>query len=591
MSTYWPKIEKILLQIQNPSQYIGGEVNSVVKDHAATGLKFALAFPDTYRIGMSHLGLKILYGVLNAQDNILAERVFTPWFDMESLMRQEKIPLCTLETHTPVKNFDVVGFSIQHELCYTNVLNMLDLAGIPLRSVDRQKDDPLIIAGGPGAFTPEPMADFIDIFIVGDGEEKIVTLAQELQALKKEPNLSRSEIIKQLVMKIPSLYAPALYAVSYNDDNTIREIKPTEPGIPEQIPKAAVEDLDKAFYPVKPVVPFAEAVHDRINLEIMRGCPHACRFCQSGIIKAPIRYRSVIELVKLAEEIYRNTGYDEISLLSLSSGDYPWLDELLLRLTARFKMKKVGISLPSLRVDDRLKKLPAILKAVRKAGLTLAPETGRDFLRNVINKNIIDEDLLASVRAAYQQGWQLIKLYFMVGLPRETNEDIDAIAQIIKKISMIGKEVNNRPGQINVSISPFVPKPHTPFQWEAMDSLETIRAKQSALRGLIRSKQVRLKFHQPDRSWLEGVFSRGDRRLGPVLLAAHQAGCKFDSWDEIFDLAKWLKVFKECNVDPTFYRRARGTDEVLPWDHISGGISKEHLLKDRTESLAVTVSA
>ncbi|MEK7449072.1 MAG: TIGR03960 family B12-binding radical SAM protein [Planctomycetota bacterium] len=590
MDTLWPALEKILLQVQNPSQYIGGEWNTVVKDHSQIPVKIALAFPDTYHIGMSHLGLQILYGIVNAREDALAERVFAPWLDMESVMRREGIPLFSLETHTPVKNFDVVGFSVQQELCYTNILNMLSLAGIPLLSEKRGETDPLIIAGGPGAFAPEPLADFIDLFIIGDGEEKIVSFINELQNIKKEtPGLNRKEIIKRLVTAIPGLYAPVFYHVSYHPDGAISEIKPTEPDIPASIPKALVQELDKAFYPVKPVVPFAEVVHNRISLEIMRGCPHACRFCESGVIKSPIRYRSVAELVRLAEESYRNTGYDEISLLSLSSGDYPWLDELMLRLNARFKMKKVGLSLPSLRIDERLKNLPGVLNAVRKSGLTLAPEAGRAFLRKIINKDIEDENLFASVRSAYQQGWRLIKLYFMLGLPRETDEDIEAIAQMLQKISFLGKEITGHPGNVNVTISPFVPKPHTPFQWAAMDSIEMIKSKQSLLRRLVKSRQVRLKFHQPERSMLEGVFARGDRRLGRALLAAHQAGCKFDSWDEVFDFNKWLKVFKECGIDPAFYLRARDVNEILPWDHIGGGISKENLLKDRAEALAVEI--
>jgi radical SAM family uncharacterized protein len=588
MTSVWKQLESILLRAQKPSSYIGGEVNSVAKDHTSVDLKVALIFPDTYQIGMSHLGLQILYGVLNKQPNILAERAFAPWVDLELLLREKKIPLFSLETHTPLKEFDILGISLQYELSYTNVLNILDLAGIPLKSSDRAITDPLIIAGGPVVFNPEPMADFIDIFVVGDGEEKIVELSNEYIRLKKSGIKDRQELIKELAKNITSLYAPSLYDVEYHPDNRIKSIKPKEKGIPEKISKAIVEDLDNAYYPLKPVIPFSEAVHNRINLEVMRGCPHSCRFCVSNIIKSPIRYRSVETLLKYAEEIYNNTGYDEISLLSLSTGDYPHLAELLTRLNARFKSKKVSISLPSLYINESLKELPEVINAVRKSGLTLAPETGSARLRQVIDKNIDDNDFFGAIRAAYRNGWNLIKLYFMVGLPGEQEADINAIPEMIMKTSQMGKEIPRQNGQrglagnINVTISPFTPKAHTAFQWAPMDSLEVIKTKQSAIRNRINSRHIKLKFHKIERNFLEGVFSRGDRRLGRVIMDAWKSGCKFDAWDETFNFPKWIEAFKANNISPEFYAsRERAIDEVLPWSMIESGVSAEMILRER----------
>lgn len=604
MTSLWSKVEPILLDVRQPSQYIGGEVNSIVKDHAKVGLKVALAFPDTYRIGMSHHGLQILYGVLNEPASpaglparqagkrldILAERTFTPWPDMEAVMRREGIPLFTLETHTPVKDFDVVGFSLQQELCYTNLLNMLDLAGIPLLSRDRVMTDPIILAGGPCVFNPEPLADFVDLFLLGDGEERVVQLAEELLRIKHSGLTDRKEIIKSLVKQVPNLYAPAWYEVTYNSDGTVAAVRPTEPGIPKTVTKAVVEDLDKAYYPVKPIVPFAEPVHDRINLEIMRGCPQACRFCISNVIKTPLRFRSVQNLVDLAERIYANTGYDEISLLSLSSGDYPWLDELLVRLSGRFKGRRVGLALPSLHINEKIKNLPSVINAVRKTGFTLAPETGRDGLRQIINKPIDDKEFFEAVRAAYQNGWHRVKLYFMIGLPGETEEDIQAITKMIRQASSLGKEIKGSPGNINVTISPFTAKPHTPFQWVANESIDRLKAKQNLIRQQVKSRRVKLKFHNPERSYLESVFARGDRRLGKVLLEAWRVGCKFDAWDELFDFRKWLGAFKQAGVDPDFYvLRERDVKEILPWSHLETGISLDTLRQDWLEAREMIV--
>jgi radical SAM superfamily enzyme YgiQ (UPF0313 family) len=422
--------------------------------------------------------------------------------------------------------------------------------------------------------------------VVGDGEEKVVELADSFIRLKKAKVQDRYTLIKELVKNVSCLYAPCLFEVTYHSDGVIAGIKPKEKGIPEVISKAVVENLDDAYYPVKPVIPFAEAIHDRINLEIMRGCPHSCRFCISSVIKSPLRYRSVERLISLADEIYQNTGYDEISLLSLSSGNYPWLPELLTRLNARFKSKRVSVSLPSLYIDEQLKLLPDVLHSVRKSGLTIAPETGRESLRQIIDKPIDDNNLFEAIKSAYQNGWNLIKLYFIIGLPGETEEDIYAISEMINKASNISRDIVGCPGNVNVTVSPFTPKPHTPFQWVEMDSIETFRAKQRIIKERVTARGVKLKFHKCERNVLEGMFARGDRRLGKVIINAWQAGCKFDSWDETFDFTKWMQVIEKSGINPDFYtRRKRAIGEILPWSHINCGISQDVLLRERNDAV------
>ncbi|MFH1226409.1 MAG: TIGR03960 family B12-binding radical SAM protein [Planctomycetota bacterium] len=586
MNSVWNKLEPVLLQAHKPSQYIGGEQNSAVKDPDKVEVRFGLAFPDTYAIGMSHWGLQVLYHILNLRPDTYAERIFAPWSDMEAVMRQNNIPLFSLETHSPARDLDIIGFSLQHELAYTNVLNMLDLAGIPLKSAERTENDPLIIAGGPAVFNPEPMADFIDIFVIGDGEDKIVELVDAFKALKAQ-KLTRAELIRKLASSVTCLYAPALYEVSYNPDGTLSSIKPKYPDIPARITKATVADLDQAPVPEKPVIPFGEAIHDRINIEIMRGCPHACRFCVSSVIKSPLRVRSIDSALKLAEATYQNTGYDEISLLSLSSGDYPDLDELIFRLNARFKSRKVSVSLPSLHISENLKRLPEVINAVRKSGFTIAPEVGQNSLRTIINKDVDDQDLYQAIKSAYQQGWRQIKLYFMLGLPGETDDDIQAIITMARQATILGKEATGRYGAVNITISPFVPKPHTPFQWSRMVPVAEIKRKQEILRhGLSRMRNINLKFHKPERSYLEGVFSRGDRRLGAALLAARQTGCRFDAWEETFNFGKWQAVLDKLppvNGQPMadFYAlRERPESETLPWSHIETGFTKKQMLSE-----------
>ncbi|WKZ19094.1 MAG: TIGR03960 family B12-binding radical SAM protein [Candidatus Jettenia sp. CY-1] len=577
--------ENILPCVEMPGQYIGGEWNSITKDHADSEVKIVLAFPDTYSIGMSHLGIQILYGLLNDRKNTVCERVFAPLEDMELLMRKHQIPLFSLETYTPLKEFDMVGFSLQYELSYTNVLNMLDLSGIPIIASERNETDPLIIAGGPAAISPEPMADFIDIFLVGDGEESLPQLI-ELYKDMKQRGLSRKEKIISLAQTMRNVYAPSLYTISYHSDNTLREIHPKLSGLPSTIRSASVRDLNKTYYPTKPIVPYVKTIHDRITIEVMRGCTQGCRFCQAGMSKRPTRPRTVENILKLSELSYANTGHNEISLASLSISDYPFLKPLMEQMNCIFTQKQVNISFPSLRVNEQLVLLPSMLNTVRKSGLTLAPEAATQNLRKIINKNITDEDLYRGIEETFKQGWNLVKLYFMIGLPTETDDDIDAIARLAYNISDLRKGICGSFGQVNISIAPFVPKAHTPFQWQPMITLERIKEIRNALFKRIQRKCIRIKFHNAERSILEGIFARGDRRLGKVISMAWQDGCKFDAWEEHFKFQKWLDAFYKAGIDWSFYaHRQRNEDEVFPWDHINCGVVKPFLIEENRKSL------
>lgn len=583
MTSVWSQLEPLLYRVNSPSQYIGCELNSIVKDHRTVDVTLCLAFPDTYKIGMSYLGFQILYGTVNERSDALCERTFAPWVDMEKEMRKAGVPLFSLETHTPLSEFDVIGFSLQHEMGYTNVLNMLDLGGIPVRSRDRRDDDPLIVAGGPTATEPEPLAEFVDLFVIGEGEDFIHQLLDLVKELRGMPRRQR---LAEIVKRLDGVYAPALYDVRYHLDGTIAAIAPNEPGVPERVKKVTTRTLDEAFYPIKPVVPFGEVVFERIDLEVMRGCPHRCRFCQSVVLKNRLRIRGVERLVELAEEVYRNTGYDDIGLTSLSTGDYPHLDELAIRLNARFKSKRVGISFPSLRIDENTKKIPAIMAGVRKAGFTLAPEAGSTRMRSVIRKNITNQNLFNAVRAAAEHGWRLVKLYFLIGIPGETMADYDETADLLDAVSRIGREIGGDLLQVNATLSPHVPKPHTPYQWEAARPIGWNEEIANHIRNRVRRNQkIRIKLHDPHRNYVEACFSRGDRRTGEVIFNAWKRGCRFDAWDEHFYFGYWMDAFKEAGLDPDFYAlRERRFEEVLPWDHIDVGVSKTSLHAERTKS-------
>lgn len=576
---------KILPYVETPGQYIGGEWNSIKKEDSSIDITFALAFPDTYAIGMSHQGMQILYGLLNERKDTACERVFSPWYDMEAALRKHDIPLYSLESFRPLGEFDIIGFSLQYEMSYTNVLNMLDLAKIPLRREERTEKDPLVIAGGPLALTPEPISDFIDIFFLGDGEEKLPQFIECFKALKHSGNLSREEKILSLVKDMNNLYAPSLYEVSYDSVGVINKIEPKLPGVPPIVRGASVSNLGKAYFPESPVVPYVKTVFERISIEVMRGCTQGCRFCQAGMTKRPNRIRSVDKILNMSGDCYRNTGHDEISLGALSISDYPHLKDLMTRMGEVFNPKNVNISFPSLRVSEELTELPSHLNTVRKSGLTFAPEAATTRLRKVINKNISNEDLFAGVREAYKEGWKLVKLYFMVGLPTETDEDVEEIAKLAYKVSSLGREVKGSVGNVNITVSPFVPKAHTPFQWEPMVSLERLKDIRRMIMSKIRHRRIRIKFSKPERSILEGVFARGDRRLGKVILQAWQDGCRFDAWDDFFDYDKWISAFEKAGVNEKSYLyRERGEDEILPWDHLSSGIIKEFLVSERKKS-------
>lgn len=560
-------LDEILPRVQTPGQYIGGETNSVVKDPRSVSLSVALAFPDTYAIGMSHLGLQVLYTILNNRGDVAAERVFSPWPDMEEQMRLRGVALFSLETRRPVGEFDIVGFSLQYEMCYTEMLRMLEIARIPALSAERAEGDPLVIAGGPCVFNPEPVADFVDVFLLGDAEETIGIFVDAVLEARRG-GASRAETLRRLASAHRSFYVPSLYDTAYNADGTIAAITPRD-GAPETVTRATVANLDDALSPTAPIVPFVEIVHDRITIEIMRGCPQGCNFCQAGRIKRPVRARSIENILALARETYKNTGYDEIALVSLSSSDYPDFKNLLAKITAEFTPLGVNVSLPSLRVTEQIRDVPRYLSKVRKSGLTLAPEVASDALRESLNKRVSNEDIYAAAVEAYRQGWDLIKLYFMIGLPGEKKEDIDAVAEMIQEISRLRRQIGKGPARVNAAISTFVPKPFTPLERARMIDIERTKEIQHYLRHRIKPGKIRLKSHLAERSYLEGVFARGDRRLGPALLAARRRGCKLDGWDEMFRFDLWRAAFEECRIDTDFYAlRERPETETLPWAHI-----------------------
>lgn len=587
------ELDRFLKNVQKPTRYTGGEINSIIKDPEGK-VRFAFCFPDTYEIGMSHLGMKILYHVLNKRDDVYCERVFAPWIDMEEEMRKRDIHLFALETGHEITDFDFVGFTLQYEMCYTNVLNMLDLADIPLLTSERTSDDPFICAGGPCAYNPEPIADFIDFFMMGEGEEIICEIIDVYNEWKKSGSRNRKEYLEKIA-DIEGIYVPSFYDVEYNSDNTVKSVTPNDKHAKPVVKKRIMLDFDKTDTPDKIIVPFGEIVHDRVMLEIFRGCIRGCRFCQAGYVYRPVRERNPDTLLCLADRLLESSGYDEISLSSLSTSDYTGLKELTDGLIEKTVHKKIGLSLPSLRIDNFSLDLMNRVQAVRKSGITFAPEAGTQRLRDVINKNITEDDILNSVSMVFGGGWTNIKLYFMIGLPLETEDDILGIAELAEKVLNkyfeIPKEKRAKNINITVSTSSFVPKPFTAFQWEAQNDRKTLLEKQALLKNAIKSRKIRYIYHDSKTSFLEGVFSRGDRRLGKVIYSAHKKGCKFDSWDECFKFDAWNEAFEENGIDPAFYnQRKREYSEILPWDHISVGITKEFFMRESERARAVQIT-
>lgn len=583
---YPKEIEKFLLGVQKPGRYTGGELNSIVKDKSKIDIRYAFCFPDTYEIGMSHLGMKILYSLVNARDDAWCERVFAPDVDMEQVMRDNGIPLYALESGEAIKDFDLIGFTMQYELSYTNVLNMLDLAGLPVRSRDRKDLTPIVIAGGACVCNAEPMAEFFDITLPGDGEEVTNELIDLLKAYKAK-GATKQEFL-EAAAQIKGVYVPSLYEVKYNDDCTVKSITPTH-GAPEKVEKRNVADLDKMFAPTEFVVPFLEVVHDRTTVEIFRGCIRGCRFCQAGFLNRPLREKSPEVVEAQCRSICEKTGYDEISLCSLSTSDYRGLEKLITDMLPWTVENKINISLPSLRADNFPKELMEQLNAVRRSGLTFAPEAGTQRLRDVINKNITEEEVLSTARQAFAGGWTAVKLYFMIGLPTETEDDIRGIADLAQAVVDEFYHNENKPKgkgvNVSVSVASLVPKPFTPFQWEPQDRPDALIEKQNFLISCVKTRKVSVSRHVPWTSFLEGVFARGDRRLCDVIETAWRKGCKFDSWEEHLDREKWMDSFAENGIDPFFYTaRRRSFDEVLPWDHMDYGVTKKFLIRENEKA-------
>jgi len=577
-----PVSPAILSKVLKPARYTGYEWNSVSKEPKADLVSFVLAMPDIYEVGMSNLGLKILYEILNNRQDTFAERVYAPWVDMEAEMRAATIKLYTLETKRPVAECDIIGFTLQYELSYSNVLNMLDIAGIPVEAAKRDESQPLVVCGGPCAFNAEPMADFIDFFILGEGEEVIGEVAAAIAAWKQagKPGGKRS-LLQQLAV-FDGIYVPSFYDVENNAAGQVSALRTLVSAAKPVIVKRLVKDLDQVTFATKPIVPFIEIVHDRIMLELFRGCTRGCRFCQAGVIYRPVRERKMETLINHVQELVENTGYNEVSLVSLSSADYSCLSPLITELITCFKQQGVSVSLPSLRVDSFSIDLAKQVQQVRKSGLTFAPEAGTQRLRDVINKGVTEENLTEAVSAAFSAGWSTIKLYFMIGLPTETDEDIAGIARLAQQVADLYKQIKGRKGaKVTVSVSSFVPKPHTAFQWFGQNSVAEIERKQKLLRSLIKDRSISLSWHDARTSFLEGVFSRGDRRLGKVLLQAWQQGARFDGWSEHFKYTVWMEAFAAVGIDPDFYaRRDRELGEFLPWEHLSSGVDKSFLAKE-----------
>lgn len=579
-------VERLLPHVQKPARYTGGELNSVVKDANKVKLRYAFCFPDSYEIGMSHLGMKILYSLVNERDDAWCERVFAPWVDMEEEMRKNHVPLFALESGDALDKFDLIGFTLQYELSYSNVLNMLDLGNIPLRSKDRTSLTPIVVGGGPCACNPEPLADFFDIFLPGEGEEVTNELI-DLLIEHKEKGSTKLEFLREAA-KIEGVYVPAFYDVAYHEDGTIASVTAKETA-PARVKKRIISDLDSVYYPDKFVVPFVDIVHDRAVTEVFRGCIRGCRFCQAGFIYRPIREKKSETVNRQAKCLCETTGYDEVSLCSLSTSDYSQVEKLIPDMLSWAVPEKINVSLPSLRVDNFSEELMEELKKVRKSGLTFAPEAGTQRLRDAINKNVTEEEVLHTSAQAFRGGWTAVKLYFMMGLPTETLDDIAGIAELAQKVvNEFYKNPDKPKGKgvtVSVSVASFVPKPFTPFQWEPQDTMEQLVEKQKYLLENVHTHKIQVSWHQSQTSFLEGVFARGDRKLCDVIESAWRKGCKFDGWDEFFLFDKWTEAFKECGVDPSFYsNRRRDFNEILPWDHLDYGIRKEFLIAENKKA-------
>ena len=585
------KISSILKSVSKPGRYSGGEYGQIIKDKAKVKARFAFCFPDTYEIGMSNLGVRILYGVLNKEEDVWCERVYTPWIDMQEKMKEYDLPLCACESGDPISEFDMIGFTLQYEMSYTNVLNMMKLAGLPLRAADRDDSMPIIIGGGPCAYNPEPVADFFDLFNIGEGEEMLPELCRLYIKMKDEGRYTKKDYLLEAARTIKGIYVPAFYDVTYNEDGTVKAYTPVCEGIPERVEKRIIKDMDTAFFPEEVVMPYIETVHDRVMLEVFRGCIRGCRFCQAGVIYRPVREKSAEVLNKQAKCLFESTGYDEISLTSLSISDYTELEELTELLLEWTDENMVSLSLPSLRVDSFTKELMDKIATVRSSSLTFAPEAGTQRLRDVINKNVTEQDLFRAVNVAFEAGKTTVKLYFMQGLPTETKEDLEGIAKLASDVldTYYRCPTRNRAKkpQVTISVSCFIPKPFTPFQWEAQDDLDTLYEKQAYLGSKITDRKIKYNHHDAKVSRIEAVLARGDRRLSAALELAAEENFMFDAWDEHFDYDKWIAVIEKAGLDSAFYaNRAFGLDEVLPWDIIDCGVTKEFLRRERDKAYA-----
>ncbi|ARE87339.1 Radical SAM superfamily protein [Clostridium formicaceticum] len=582
------EIHDLLYRVEKPARYLGNELNSIHKTITEKTIRYAFCFPDIYEVGMSHLGMQILYHLINTVEDVYCERVFAPALDMEVEMSNNNIPLFALESRQPIKHFDFIGFTLQYELSYSNILNMLHLAGVPIYSKERKEEDPIILLGGPCAYNPEPLADFADIIILGEAEEVQLELLELYKSFKMGKYIKEG-FLKEAA-KISGVYVPGLYEVSYHEDGKIQSFLPKAEDAPSKIKKRIIKNLDEVFYPEKIIVPYLNVVHDRVALEIFRGCTRGCRFCQAGMIYRPVREKSVERLSTLAENLLTSTGYEEISLASLSTSDYSSLNDFVTYLIDKYSKDKIGISLPSLRLDNFSLELVKEIQKVRKTGLTFAPEAGSQRLRDVINKGLTEEDLINAAQKAFESGWSSVKLYFMLGLPTETLEDLAGIKELAFKVIdlyySIPKEQRAKGLNITISTSTFVPKPFTPFQWEPQITLEEIDERQQFLRQQLNRKSITYNYHDAKTSFLEAVFARGDRRLSKVLAQAVAEGCKFDGWMEHFDFDKWMEVFEKVGIDPNFYvNRKREYEEILPWDHIDVGVSKEFLIRENERAI------